>query len=37
VDDLGIALPGGKTLGDGANVKLRFDPSYMLMAAGGQL
>lgn len=37
VDDIGIALPGGKTLGDPANVKLRFDPSYMQMAAGSAL
>jgi NitT/TauT family transport system substrate-binding protein len=37
VDDIGIALPGGKTLGSPDNVKLRFDPSFMLMAAQGQL
>lgn len=33
VDAIGIAFPGGKTLGDKANIKLRFDPSYMKMAA----
>jgi hypothetical protein len=27
------AFPGGKTLGDPNNVKLRFDPSYMQQAA----
>jgi NitT/TauT family transport system substrate-binding protein len=37
VDAIGIAFPGGKTLGDPANVKLRFDPSYMAMAAQGGL
>lgn len=37
VDDIGIALPGGKTLGDPANVKLRFDSSYAQMAADGKL
>ncbi len=34
-DAVGIAFPGGKTLGDKANVKLRFDPSYMEQAAAG--
>jgi len=28
---------GGKTLGDAKNVKLRFDPSYMRLAADGKL
>ncbi len=28
-DAVGIAFPGGKTLGDTANIKLRFDPSFM--------
>jgi NitT/TauT family transport system substrate-binding protein len=37
VDDIGIAFPGGKTLGSTANVKLRFDPSFMSLAANGQL
>ena len=36
-DTVGIALPGGKTLGDPANVKLRFDPSFMEQAAAGKL
>lgn len=34
---IGIELPGGKVLGDKNNVKLRFDPSYMQMAADGKL
>jgi NitT/TauT family transport system substrate-binding protein len=34
---VGIALPGNKVLGDKSNIKLRFDPSYMLMAAEGKL
>jgi NitT/TauT family transport system substrate-binding protein len=34
---IGIAFPGGKTLGDKANVKLRFDDAYMAMAADGKL
>ncbi|MGE0652224.1 MAG: lipid kinase, partial [Alphaproteobacteria bacterium] len=25
-DAVGIAFPGGKTLGDKGNIKLRFDP-----------
>ena len=37
VDDVGIALPGGKILGSKENVKLRFDPSYMALAADGKL
>ena len=32
-----IAFPDGKTLGDAANVKLRFDPTYTEMAAKGEL
>jgi len=36
-DAVGIGLPGGKTLGDTANVKLRFDPSFMQQAAAGKL
>ncbi|MEQ9334613.1 putative urea ABC transporter substrate-binding protein [Thalassobaculum sp.] len=34
-DFVGMAFPGGKTLGDTGNVKLRFDPAYMRMAAKG--
>jgi NitT/TauT family transport system substrate-binding protein len=37
VDDIGIQLPGGKTLGSETNVKLRFDPTYMALAADGKL
>jgi NitT/TauT family transport system substrate-binding protein len=37
VDDIGIAFPGGKTLGSPDNVKLRFDASYMTLAADGRL
>lgn len=36
-DFVGIAFPAGKTIGDGANVKLRFDDSYMQMAVDGKL
>lgn len=36
-DAVGIGLPGGKTLGDTSNVKLRFDPSFMEQAAAGKL
>ncbi|MEA3219514.1 putative urea ABC transporter substrate-binding protein [Immundisolibacter sp.] len=36
-DAVGIAFPGGKTLGDAGNVKLRFDDTYMKMAADGAL
>lgn len=34
---IGMAFPGGKTLGDGANTKLRFDATYMQLAADGKL
>jgi len=37
VDFIGIALPGGKLMGSDANVKLRFDTTYMQMAADGKL
>jgi NitT/TauT family transport system substrate-binding protein len=37
VDDIGIEFPGGKVLGNPANVKLRFDPTYVTMAADGTL
>ncbi len=33
VDAIGIAFPAGATLGDTANIKLRFDASYMTAAA----
>ena len=36
-DYVGMAFPGGKILGDKGNVKLRFDPSFMAMAAEGKL
>lgn len=36
-DFVGISFPGGKVLGDKSNITLRFDPSYMLMAAQGKL
>ncbi len=34
-DAVGMGFPGGKTLGNAANVKLRFDPAYMEQAAAG--
>jgi len=37
VDFIGIAMPGGKLMGSDANVKLRFDTTYMQMAADGKL
>lgn len=37
VDDIGIAFPNGKVLGSPANIRLRFDPSYMGLAADGKL
>ena len=36
-DFVGMEFPDGKTLGDTANVKLRFDPTFMAMAAEGTL
>lgn len=36
-DAVGMAFPGGKTLGDSDNVTLRFDETYMQMAADGAL
>lgn len=36
-DYVGVAYPGGVTTGDPANIKLRFDPTYMQMAADGAL
>jgi len=35
VDAIGIAFPGGKVLGDKGHVMLRFDPTYMKLAATG--
>ena len=37
VDAIGISFAGNKTLGDVNNVKLRFDPTYMKMAADNRL
>jgi NitT/TauT family transport system substrate-binding protein len=37
VDDIGIQFPGGKVLGSGQNIKLRFDPTYVSAAVAGQL
>jgi NitT/TauT family transport system substrate-binding protein len=34
---IGMSFSGGKTLGDTANLKLRFDETYMKMAADGKL
>ena len=34
---VGIALPGGEVLGSETNVKLRFDDTYMKMAADDEL
>ncbi len=36
-DAVGMSFPGGKTLGDPAHVTLRFDESFMKMAADGKL
>ncbi|UAW98064.1 putative urea ABC transporter substrate-binding protein [Halopseudomonas nanhaiensis] len=36
-DFVGISFPGDKALGSTSNVKLRFDPSYMQMAADDKL
>ena len=36
-DVVGISFPGGKTLGDTKNVKMRFEPSYMKLAVDGKL
>lgn len=36
-DAVGIAFPGGKTLGDPQRVTLRFDDSFMKLAADGKL
>ncbi len=37
VDAIGIQFPGGKVLGDPNNIKLRFDDTYMKLAADGGL
>ncbi len=37
VDAVGIAFPGGKTLGDTGNIRLRFAPAFMAQAAAGGL
>jgi NitT/TauT family transport system substrate-binding protein len=36
-DAVGMAFPGAKTLGDPARVTLRFDESFMKLAADGKL
>lgn len=36
-DFVGIGFPDGTTLGNSKNVKLRFDPTYMKLAADGKL
>jgi len=36
-DFIGMTFPGGVTVGDTANSKLRFDDSYLKLAAAGQL
>ncbi len=37
VDVVGIEFPGGKTLGDTGNIKLRYTDEFMKMAADGKL
>lgn len=37
VDAVGMTFPGGKTLGNPKNIKLRFDDVYVKMAAAGTL
>jgi NitT/TauT family transport system substrate-binding protein len=36
-DFVGIAFPDGSVLGNAKNIKLRFDTSFMKMAADGKL
>ncbi|MEL7110439.1 MAG: putative urea ABC transporter substrate-binding protein [Pseudomonadota bacterium] len=36
-DAIGMSFPGGETLGDTDNITLRFDATYMQMAADGDL
>ena len=37
VDAVGIQFPGGNSLGDAHNLKMRFDAAYAKMALGGSL
>jgi NitT/TauT family transport system substrate-binding protein len=37
VDAVGIQFPGGKSLGDTGNLKMRFDTTYTKMALDGAL
>jgi NitT/TauT family transport system substrate-binding protein len=37
VDVVGIQFPAGASLGDAANIKMRFDPRFTKQAADGQL
>jgi NitT/TauT family transport system substrate-binding protein len=37
VDAVGIEFPGGKTLGNARNITMRFDSSFMKLAADGKL
>ena len=37
VDAVGIEFPGGKTLGNTKSISMRFDASYMKLAADGKL
>ncbi len=36
-DDIGILFPDGSVMGNQKNVKLRFDATYMQLAAEGKL
>jgi NitT/TauT family transport system substrate-binding protein len=36
-DVVGIEFPGGKTLGNTKNIKMRFDPTYVKLAVDGKL
>jgi NitT/TauT family transport system substrate-binding protein len=37
VDAVGIQFPGGKSLGDAHNLKMRFEAAYAKMAMDGSL
>jgi NitT/TauT family transport system substrate-binding protein len=37
VDVVGIEFPGGKTLGNAKNIKMRFDATYVKLASEGKL
>lgn len=37
IDAVGMSFPDGETLGDANNIKLRFDMSFMQLAADGKL